>query len=248
MSDARKLPAMRAGGKALAIIRDDLAARVTPGLSFAQIENWARKAIQNAGFVPSFSTVPGYHWATCIMKNDEMCHGIPSEQKFVNDGDLITIDIGLISDGYHLDTTTSVGVGNISSEVRNFLEVGKLSLQKAISKVKPGNSVYDISFAMEKVLQHNGFGAVEQLTGHGVGEELHMAPAIPVKARKSDKKQTLREGMTIAVEVMYTGGNSRLKLDKDGWTYKTVDGSLSGMFEETILVTNTGYEVLTKSP
>lgn len=248
MKVSRKIEAMKRGGAALGKIRDEIAASILIGDSFAEIEKRAQEAIGSAGFTPSFSTVPGYNWATCVMKNDEMCHGIPSSEKKVEDGDIITLDIGLISDGYHLDTTTTVAVGSVSSSVRTFLEVGKQSLTKAIQRVKPGNSVYDISFAMEKVLNRNGYGAVEQLTGHGVGEELHMSPAIPVVARKSDKRVMLKEGMTLAVEVMYTGGNSRLKIDQDGWTYRTIDGSLAGMFEETVLVTQQGYEILTKSP
>jgi methionyl aminopeptidase len=180
------------------------------------------------------------------MKNDEVCHGVP-RGKIVQDGDLITIDIGLMNRGYHLDTTITFPVGKVSGEVKEFLEIGQKSLDKAIDQARVGNSVYDISFAMEKPLKRKGYGVVFQLTGHGVGEKLHMEPAIPCVPSKSDKKIKLTEGQTIAIENMYTMGSPVLEEAKDGWTYVTVDGSLSGMFEETVLITKDGPEVLTKS-
>jgi methionyl aminopeptidase len=214
-------------------------------MSFAEIEAHAQYLIQQSGATPSFSTVPGYHWATCIMKNDGLCHGIPNDTR-IEDGDVVTIDVGLIYGGYHLDTTTTCIIGTSTAEKRRFLELGQKALNKAIGKVFAGQSVYAVSLAMEKVLTEHNLGIVYQLTGHGVGEALHMDPAIPCVAQKADKKVLLGEGQTIAVEVMYTAGEPDLKVDSDGWTYRTVDGSLSGMFEETVLVTKNGYEVLTK--
>ena len=193
---------------------------------------------------PSFSTVPGYDWATCIMKNEGLCHGIPKRKK-VESGYIISIDVGLIENGYHLDSSISFIVGETSEEKKEFLTVGQNSLDKAISKARLGNSIYDISRAMEKVIQHRGWGVVYQLTGHGIGKELHMDPSIPCVAEKSDKKKKLIEGQTIAIEIMYTKGDPYLVLDEDGWTYKSEDGSLSAMFEETVLVKKEGPEVLT---
>lgn len=244
MEDTGKITAMRAGGKALGRVKRDLKAFTRVGVSFEEIEKEAQRLIRSAGYVPSFSTVPGYDWATCIMKNNELCHGIP-KKKFVDDGDVITIDVGLISDGYHLDTTMTFAVGAVSKDVELFLERGRQIEDAAIAKAKLGNTIYDISFAMEKGLKKYNYGAVTQLTGHGIGKELHMEPAVPCVASRSDKRNKLHEGQTLAIEVMYTAGSAYVVEDADGWTYKTQDGSLSGMFEETVLITKNGPEVLT---
>lgn len=242
-----KIDAMREGGAVLGQIKAELQAFVTVGTTFEAIEAKAQHLIAQAKMQPSFSTVPGYHWATCVMKNEQVCHGIPKGNR-VEDGDVITIDIGLLNKGYHLDTTITFPVGKVSKEIAEFLATGQKSLDKAIEQARVGNSVYDISFAMEKPLKRKGYGVVFQLTGHGVGEALHMEPAIPCVPSKSDKKYKLSEGQTLAIENMYTMGSPLLKEAPDGWTYVTVDGSLSGMFEETVLITQNGPQVLTKSP
>lgn len=242
-----KIPAMRSGGAALAQVRDELVTFTKVGQTFAQVEKKAQELIAQHKMKPSFSTVKNYHWATCIMKNEEMCHGIPSADKIVHDGDVITIDVGLINQGYHLDTTTTFVVGTKTPKIEEFLAVGKKSLKKAIDAVSAKNTVYDMSYGMQKVVEKAGYSCVTQLTGHGVGEELHMAPSIPCVAYRPDKRQQLKVGQTLAVEIMYAEGEAFLVLDEDGWTYKTADNSLAGMFEETVLVTEKGCEVLTKS-
>lgn len=242
----KKIVAMTEGGKALGLIKTQLQKFAIIGTTFDQIEAEAQRLIKKAGMKPSFSTVPGYHWATCIMRNEEVCHGIPKGKK-IHDGDVITIDIGLINNGYHLDTTMTFPVGTVSEEIQEFLAVGQKSLDNAIDQARIGNSVYDISFAMEKPLKRKGYGVVYQLTGHGVGEALHMEPAIPCSPSKADKKIKLYEGQTLAIENMYTMGSPSLAEAADGWTYVTTDGSLSGMFEETVLITKDGPQILTKS-
>ncbi len=245
MKDHKKIQAMREGGRSLGKIKSQLRDFTGPGVRFEAIEAEAQRLIGAEGMVPSFSTVPGYEWATCIMKNDEVCHGIPLK-KTVDEGDIITIDVGLINQGYHLDTTITFGVGQISESAARFLEVGKQVLDKAIAKAQAGNSVYDISFQMEKGLQRHGYGVVYQLTGHGIGEKLHMEPEVPVFALKKLKKEILTEGQTLAIEVMYAMGEAKLVEADDGWTFRTADGSISGMFEETVLITKKGPEILTK--
>ena len=247
MALEKQILAMRSGGQVLARIRDELATWVEPGFSFDQIEKRATALIKQAGMKPSFSTVAGYHWTTCVMTNDELCHGIPQKDRKIKPSDLVTIDLGLINQGYHLDTTVSFQVEPKTPQVQEFLVVGRKALKKAINKVKAGVRVYQVSQAMERVLVRHNCGVVYQLTGHGVGRELHMDPVIPCVATPDSKRDILTEGQTIAVEVMYTQGEPHLELDKDGWTYKTVDGSLAAMFEETVLVTKKGHEILTKS-
>lgn len=241
-----KINSMREGGKALGKIKAQLQDFVKVGTTFEAIEDKAQDLIKKAGMVPSFSTVPGYHWATCVMKNHEVCHGIPKGKR-VEDGDVISIDIGLINNGYHLDTSITFPVGKVSKEVEEFLEAGRVSLKKAIEQARVGNSVYDISFAMEKPLKRKGYGVVFQLTGHGVGEELHMEPAIPCVPQRHDKRVKLTEGQTVTIENMYSMESPVLEEAADGWTYETIDGSLSGMFEETVLITKDGPEILTQS-
>lgn len=245
--DSQKISAMRVGGKKLAQVRDALVKFTQVGMTFADIEAEAQRLIHAAGATPNFSLVHDYHWATCIMKNDEVCHGIPTAEKIVNDGDFMTIDVGLLWEEYNLDTTASFIAGTATPQKTEFLAVGKKSLQKAIEQAKAGNSIYDISYAMQKVLDKHGYGAVYQLTGHGIGRELHEEPYVPCVAQRGDKRRILRDGQTLAIEVMYTMGNPFLILDKDGWTYRTADHSLAGMIEETVLVTSTGPEVLTKA-
>ncbi len=244
-SQSSRLTAMRQGGRVLAGIRDELMTLTKPGMTFAEIEALAVTKIQASGMQESFSTVPGYPYATCVMKNDALCHGIP-DSSVVLDGDLITIDIGLKNQGYHLDTSVSFVVGKASVAVRQFLASGQKALNSALAQVKAGASVYAVSYAMQEVVEKDGYGAVYQLTGHGIGSELHEKPAIPCVAQKRDKQILLTEGQTIAVEIMYTMGSPQLKLDGDGWTFRTVDGSLSAMFEDTVAVTAKGCEVLTK--
>ena len=243
--DRPRIEAMVKGGELLGSIRDQLRELAVIGTTFETLESAAQRLIAATGAKPSFSTVPGYHWATCIMKNDALCHGIP-KNGIVKDGDIITIDVGLIYQGFHNDTTITFAVGTVPKSTLNFLEIGKKSLADAIGAVRAGASVYDISSAMEKPAKRAGFGLVMELTGHGVGAHLHEAPNIPCTSYASDKRVMLHAGQTIAVEIMYTMGSPFLTVDGDNWTFRTRDHSLSGMFEDTILVTETGYEVLTK--
>lgn len=244
MSD--RIRAMREGGVILAQIRDSLAASVKPGHVFEDIEAQAQKLLREHDVLPSFSTVAGYDWATCIMANEALCHGIPGKQ-VVRKGDVITIDIGLINRGFHLDTTVTFAVGTVPASTRRFLATGQEALAAALAEVKAGARVFDVSRAMQRVVEAAGYSAVRELTGHGVGERLHMAPNIPCVGVHSDKRVFLEEGQTIAVEIMYAQGSSVLELGSDGWTYLTRDRSLTGMFEDTVLVTKEGCEVLTKS-
>ncbi len=245
--DAKKVSAMREGGRILAQVRDSLLSAVKPGVSAEELETLANQLISaHPGAVASFKTVPGYKWATCIMKNNEVCHGIP-QKKVANTGDIITIDVGLLYKGYHTDTTGSVFVGTPSPDIQKFLDTGKKALESAISQAKAGNSIYEVSNAMQKVVEKAGYNMVFQLTGHTIGKHLHEEPYIPCVAQRRDKKVFLEEGQTIAIEPMYAMGNAFLVCDEDGWTYKTQDGSLSAMFEHTVLVTSGEPEVLTAS-
>lgn len=239
-----KIEAMRVGGQALAEIKRKLRLSAQIGISFLQIEKLAQQLIVQAGMKPSFSTVSGYKWATCIMKNDALCHGIPDGQ-LIEDGDLISIDVGLMCHGFHLDTSITFGVGKLTQLKQKILNIGQETLYKAIRKARAGTSVYQISKIIEDNLLAHSLGAVYQLTGHGVGEQLHQDPSIPCVADSHDKNNLLYHGQTLAIEVMCTAGKPDLIIDDDGWTYRTKDGSLSGLFEDTVLITQQGPMILT---
>jgi len=243
----KKANVMREGGRRLAFVRDSLAEFAQVGVTFLEIDQKAFELIKTQDAKANFAMVPGYHWATCLMKNDEVCHGVPRKDKVVQPGDVIKIDVGLLYDGFHVDTTACLYRGPDDEKKMKFIEYGQHALDRAIAEATAGNTVYDISFQMEKGLKRHNLGAVYQLTGHGIGTELHADPYIPCVAQKRDKKQVLFDGQTVAIEVMYTQGLPDLVQDDDGWTFRTEDGSLGGMIEETVLVTENGPEILTKS-
>lgn len=249
MVDKKKIQAMREGGKLLGQIRQTVADAVIPGVSFEELEALTMKLILDHGAKPSFPTVDGYKYATCITKNEGCCHGVPVG-KHVDKGDLITLDMGLIWNGYHLDTTTTVYAGDkkhISGEIAAFMQVGQDALAAGIAQATAGNSVYDISKAIQRTIEAAGCSPVYQLTGHAVGKNLHEDPQIPCVTYRGDKKIRLEEGMTLAIEPMYAAGNAYLILGEDGWTYQTKDKSLTGMYEHTVLVTRGEPEILTSS-
>lgn len=243
----QKAQVMREGGRRLAFVRDSLVEFAQIGVTFLEIDQKAFELIKAQDAKANFAMVPGYHWATCLMKNDEVCHGIPRKDKVIEPGDFIKIDVGLLYEGFNVDTTASLYRGPQDDKKMKFLEYGQHSLDRAIAEAMAGNSVYDVSFQMEKALTRHNLGAVYQLTGHGIGKELHEDPYIPCVAQKRDKKNVLYDGQTVAIEVMYTQGQPDLVQDDDGWTFRTEDGSLGGMIEETVLVTKNGPEILTKS-
>jgi len=246
-SDNERISAMREGGKILARVREEVVQTIKPGVSFEELEQTAQLWLKKLGAEPSFPTVEGYQWATCITKNEGCCHGIP-KNGVVENGDIITVDTGALYKGYHTDTSITVCAGTCTKEILHFLEVGRQALKAAIARVLPGNTIYTVSQAMQDVIEKAGCRSVYQLTGHGIGKTLHMLPNIPCYADERSKKDVIQEGQTLAIEPMYAWGNPTLALGKDGWTYETVDKSLTGMFEHTVVAWKDGPEVLTDSP
>jgi len=241
----RKIAAMRTGGAHLRRIKKELEMYSEVGRSFMEIEKEAVRLIHACGADSNFDKVPGYHWATCINKNEGIVHGIPRDDIFVEDGDLISIDLGLLWDGWNLDTSISFLAGTSSEATRYFLHAGEKALEKAINTARVGKTIYDISHQIEKSIVRAGFDPTWQLTGHYIGRELHEDPYIPCVADKHDRKHVIKLHDTMAIEVMYAQGSCELQEAEDGWTYETVDGSLTGLFENTILITENGPEILT---
>ncbi len=216
------------------------------GVTPAAIELQARKLIQAEGGELSFTKVPGYRWATCINLNSSIVHGIPTSTTPLKSGDLVTVDVGVYYRGYHTDAAFSKVVGNITKEQARFLRAGQEGLRNAINSVKPGNFVGDISLAMQSTITKYGYNVTRELTGHGVGRELHEEPMISnLVVSPREKTPLLAEGQTLAIEIIWVQGKPALFLEEDGWTIATRDGKLSAVLEETVVVTQDGCSILT---
>jgi methionyl aminopeptidase len=238
---------MAEGGRMLSNVNKGLKKAVKAGVSAWDIEVLANELIKKEGGEPSFKKVEGYSWATCINLNDGIVHGIPKKEMIFKKGDLVSIDCGVFYKGFHTDSSVSVGV-EPDHELSHFLDVGKNALKKSISQAKAGKRIYDISTTMEKTLKEAGLTPVKALVGHGVGRELHEEPQIPCFAYGNYKDSPLIEvGFVLAIEVMYVQGKPDLVLESDQWTISTSDGKISGLFEESVAVTENGPLVLTNS-
>lgn len=232
------------GGKILADVKRQIKEFAQKETSLQAIDKKAESLIISAGGKPSFKMVPGYKWTTCININDSIVHGIPKGN--LKKGDFVTIDMGVYFKGFHTDSAMSFIIGKPTKEQEHFLSVGEKVLAKTIKKATVGNKIRDLSQSMQQGIESEGFSVVRQLTGHGVGEQLHQEPSIPCfVSNHKDMRVKLYEGMTIAIEVMYTMGDWPLIKDSDGWTLRTEDGKLSAVVEETVLITNSKPITLT---
>jgi methionyl aminopeptidase len=234
------------GGKKLARVKNALAKAAQAGVTSMDIEELAEKLIKEEGAEGSFDKVPGYSWVTCVNVNEGLVHGIPSKDVVFKDGDLVSIDVGIYFKGFHTDTSISVGI-NLNPENEKFLKIGPIALERAISKARVGNYIYDISEAIESTIEGAGYTVVKALVGHGVGRELHEDPQIPcfVPGRIVDSPKIM-PGMVIAIEVMYAQGSDKVQVLEDGWTIAMRDGKISGLFEDSVAVTEKGPKVLTR--
>lgn len=234
---------MKISGKITAQALKEVLKNVKPGVLMSDLDHVAKNFIEKLGAKSSFTTVDNYKWTTCITKNSEVVHGIPRAIP-IESGDIVSIDIGVIYKSLHTDMAITVPVGEVSPPVKKFLEIGRSTLEKAIEKTTIGNRIGDISQTVQANIEGSGYSVVKSLTGHGVGHELHEEPPIPGFGKKHTGPSVLK-GMTLAIEVIYAQGSGEVTLGKDGWTISTVDGSLAGLFEQTVLVTKSGPIVLT---
>jgi len=247
----QKISAMKEGGAVLSSVLKELVDMAIPGVSLLEIEARAQKRIKEAGMKPSFSTVADYKWATCLCINDVIVHGIPSEYR-LKEGDVFTIDIGLIHNTYHTDTAWTKVIRAPGStyetpkSVEHFLEVGLEALRQATKQARNGNRVGHISKVIQDIVEGSGYGIAKSLVGHGVGTTLHEPPQIPGYLKGSiEKTPPLTTGMTIAIEVIYTMGNPAMIYLDDGWSIATRDHSLSSVFEHTVAITDGDPLILT---
>ena len=241
---------MQIGGHMLATVLGEVMDHAVPGVTELALDKLAEKRIRELGGEPGFMKVKGYHHTTCFSTNDVVVHGIPSDYK-LQDGDIVGIDCGVFYKGLHTDMSETRRVSNLKiqgDEIDKFLEVGKHALEEAVKQAVIGNRVGHISQTIQKFVEKEaGYSVVRSLIGHGVGKELHEAPEVPgYLVGDINRTPLLKEGMTIAVEVIYNMGTNDVVLDRDHWTIRTRDGKLSGLYERTIAITKDGPLLLTK--
>lgn len=234
---------MREAGKILAKTHDELAKQIKPGMSTYQIDKIGEEIIRSYGCIPSFLNYNGYPASICVSVNDEVVHGIPRKDCIVVEGDIVSLDAGVIYKGYHSDAARTVAVGEISDEAKKLIEVTKQSFFEGMKFAKEGYHLHDISNAIAAYCEQFGYGVVRDLVGHGIGRNLHEEPEIP-NFRQKRRGIKLQAGMTLAVEPMVNMGTYEVAWLDDDWTVVTEDGSLSAHYENTILITKGEPEIL----
>ena len=217
---------------------------VEPGVTTAEIDGLAEKYIRSQGGIPNFKNYEGYPATACISINNEVIHGIPSEKRKIVEGDIVSIDLGAMFDGYHGDNAATFACGDVSEQAKRLMEVTHDALYKGIGAAKVGGRIGDIGHAVQSYVEANGFSVVRQFVGHGVGTHLHEAPEVPNFGNQGHGIR-LMPGMTIAIEPMVNVGKPEDKIMPDGWTTLTKDGSLSAHFEHTIANTPDGPQIMT---
>jgi len=236
---------MRESGKILARVMRILGESIEPGKTTPmELDQLAAKLIEGSGGIASFKNYRGFPASTCISINDSVVHGIPDETP-LKEGDIVSLDLGVILDGWHSDSAWTFPVGQISQDSQRLLNVSRESLFQGIAKAKAGARIGDIGAAVQKYVESNGYSVVRDLVGHGIGQKLHEEPAAIPNFGRAGHGDILREGMTICIEPMVNQGSWRVRTLKDGWTVKTADGKLSAHFEHTIAITKYGPELLT---
>lgn len=219
---------------------------VKPGITTYEIDRIAYRYIKKQGAEPNFLNLYGFPATACISINDEVIHGIPSKTRVLNEGDIVSIDLGAKIDGYNGDNAATFAVGKISEEAKRLCDATRESLYKGIEQAVAGNRIGDIAYAVQSYCEERGFSVVREYTGHGVGTKLHEDPSVP-NYGTSGRGQRLLPGMTIAIEPMINMGKKEVRQLPDGWTVKTLDGKLSAHFEHTIAITSNGPLILTQA-
>jgi len=242
---ASEIEKMRRSGRIVRQVLDELSAMVAPGISTMDLERAADQKVRELGAKPAFKGYYDYPCVLCTSVNDEIVHGIPSERRALKQGDIVSIDCGVVLDGYYADAAVTVPVGNhVNPEVAKLLEVTKKSLERAIQTARIGNTLGDVGAAVQELVEANGFSVVREFVGHGIGTRLHEDPQVPNYGTRGQGTR-LREGMVLAIEPMVNAGKPGTRVLQDRWTAVTEDGSFSAHFEHCVAITANGPEVLT---
>ena len=240
----REIELMRESCRLLAIVHKEMEEAIRPGMSTMDIDNIGDSVIRKLGCIPNFKNYHGYPASVCVSVNDEVVHGIPSKKRILQEGDIVSLDAGLIYKGYHSDAARTHAVGNISKEAQQLIDVTRQSFIEGIKYAKDGNRLHDISNAIAAYAESFGYGVVRDLVGHGIGTALHEDPQIP-NFKQLRRGIKLVPGMTLAIEPMINAGTWEVCWLDDEWTVVSEDGSLSAHYENTVLITDGEPEILT---
>lgn len=246
IKSAREIELMREAGRILALVHDELGKAIRPGMTTKDIDRLGEKLIRSYGCIPSFLNYNGYPASICVSVNDEVVHGIPTDKRMIREGDIVSLDAGVIYKGYHSDAARTHAVGKVSPEAEKLIQVTQECFFEGIKYAKEGNYLYDISSAIGRYAEKLGYGVVRDLCGHGIGTHLHESPDIP-NYEMNRRGVRLRKGMTLAIEPMINIGTWEVDWLDDDWTVVTRDGTLSAHYENTVLITEDGPELLTLS-
>lgn len=244
LKTSQEISVMREGGRKLAEVMAQLISLVKPGIPTKDLDKAARSLILDSGAKVAFQGYDGFPGAICTSVNEEVVHSVPSS-RVLREGDIVTLDIGLVWQEWFLDMARTVPVGSIDKKTMRLLEVTKESLDIGIAKASVGNKVGDIAYAVQHMVESNGYSVVRELCGHGIGKNLHEDPKV-LNYGERGTGVVLKEGMVICIEPMVTMGDWKLKRSKDGHGFETKDGSLSCHFEDTVAITSSGPQVLTR--
>ena len=247
LKNAQQLDCMRKSGALLYEVLCRLREAIKPGMSTAELDVYAEQLIRKHKAIPSFLDYQGYPASICASINDEVVHGIPADDVIIQNGDIISVDCGLILDGWQADSAFTVGVGEITPEARKLIDVTEESFYKGIRKAIAGNHLGDIGHAVQAHAESFGYGVVRDLTGHGIGRDMHEDPSVPNFGRPGHGTR-LRAGMTLAIEPMIAMGDYHVAQLDDGWTIVTEDGSLCSHYEHTIAINEKGLPELLTYP
>ncbi|MCK5214918.1 MAG: type I methionyl aminopeptidase [Candidatus Omnitrophica bacterium] len=240
----QEIKILREAGQILASVIKELTCSLKIGMSTAQIDAVTEKLIKKNKVKPAFKGYRGYPACACVSVNDEVVHGIPSDRQ-VKEGDIVSIDVGIIYKDYYSDTAVTIGMGSIDPDLEKLLKVTETALHRGIAQAKAGNHLTDISHAIQEYVEEQNYSVVREFVGHGIGRKLHEAPEIP-NFGPAKGGPILQEGMVFAIEPMVNIGTWKTKIENDGWTVVTADGKYSAHFEHSIVITKKKPEILTK--
>ena len=246
IKNPEEIELMKEAGRILAITHEELKKAIKPGITTYDIDKLGEEVIRSYGCTPSFLNYCGYPASICVSINEEVVHGIPSRTRYINEGDIVSLDAGVIYKGYHSDSARTYGVGEISPVCTDLIKVTKQSFFEALKVARAGNHIKDIGVAVERYVLQHGFDVVVDLVGHGVGKNLHEEPDVPNFATRR-RGPKLKAGMTIAIEPMVTVGDYHVNWLDDGWTVVTADGLAAAHYENTILITESEPVILSRA-
>lgn len=242
-----EIAAMRKGGKVLGALLHKLEEVIKPGVTGLEVDSFAEKFIRDHGMKPGFKGYHGFPGTICFCRNEEVVHGIPSSKQIIHDGDIVTVDCGVIHNGLNTDSAVTYLVGNVDLNTQQFVRTCQKALYEGIRQIKPGRYIGDIGNAIEKKITASGYHIIKDLTGHGIGEYLHEEPHVP-NYGKNGSGMALKPGFTFAIEPIVGIETGDIKTLEDGWMIVTKNSSLSCQWEHTVLITSAGVEILTLRP